>query len=151
MFSWNRQNDQFESIVMWAFPYVYAVTFESQPTTQNQLMCCLSVWLSEFHLVWFNSVWTGQCVCLQSSQAATFGIWVLVRKFGILLIAIRIRNIPAQIIHINNWNKNITLHIRLTATPRTKLTVYKNSYVKNLHKRQTEKKPSVQTFTEKKN
>lgn len=65
-----------------------------------------------------------------------------------LLITIRIRNVPAQIIHINNWNKNITLYIRLTATPRTKLTVYKNSYVKNLHKRQTKMKSSVQTFTE---
>lgn len=71
------------------------------------------------------------------------------RVSGALLIAIRIRIVPAQIIHINNWNKNVTLYIRLTATPRTKLTVYKNSYVKNLHKRRTKKKSSVQTFTEK--
>lgn len=76
------------------------------------------------------------------------GLW---KSLGALLIAIRIRNVPAQIIHINNWNKNITLYIRLTATPRTKLTVYKNSYVKNLHKRQTKRKSSVQTLQKKKN
>lgn len=97
-----------------------------------------------------HSFGIGQYVYPQLSQAATFGIRALVRKFETLLIPIRIRNVPAQIIHINNWNKNITLYIRLTATPRTKLTVYKNSYVKNLHKRQTKRKSSVQTFTEKK-
>lgn len=37
-----------------------------------------------------------------TSQTATFGFQVLVRKFGVLLIAIRIRTIPAQTIHINN-------------------------------------------------
>lgn len=78
------------------------------------------------------------------------GFRCLWESLGALLIAIRIRNVPAQIIHINNWNKRITLYTRLTATPRTKLTVYKNSYVKNLHKRQTKKEFSVQTFTEKK-
>lgn len=37
-----------------------------------------------------------------TSQTATFGFQVLVRKFGALLIAIRIRIVPAQTIHINN-------------------------------------------------
>lgn len=74
------------------------------------------------------------------------GLW---KSLGALLIAIRIRNVPAQIIHINNWNKNITLYIRLTATPRTKLTVYKNSYVKNLHKRQTKGNPQCRHLQKK--
>ena len=78
------------------------------------------------------------------------GFRCLWKSLGALLIALRIRNVPAQIIHTDNWNKNITLYIRSTATPRTKLTVYKNSYVKNLQKRQTQRKSSVQTFTEKK-
>lgn len=33
---------------------------------------------------------------------ATFGFQILTRKFGALLIAIRIRTAPAQTIHINN-------------------------------------------------
>lgn len=126
--------------------------FESQLVvrTQNQLIQALAIWL-----------------CASPSQAKTtvlelgnvrvpsphklppLGVRGLWKSLGALSIGIRIRNVPAQIIHINNRNKNITLYIRLTATPRTKLTVYKNSYVKNLHKRQTERKSSVQTFTEK--
>lgn len=49
-----------------------------------------------------HSFGIGQYVYPQPSQAATFGIWALVRKFETLLIPIRIRNVPAQIIHINN-------------------------------------------------
>lgn len=36
------------------------------------------------------------------SQTTTFGFQVLIRTFGALLIAIRIRTVPAQTIHINN-------------------------------------------------
>lgn len=102
--------------------------------------------------LWEKSQLLLRAMCVPSlHKLPPLGFRCLWKSLGALLIAIRIRNVPSQITHINNWNKNSTLYIRLTATPRTKLTVYKNSYVKNLQKRQTKKKFSVQTFTEKKN
>lgn len=43
----------------------------------------------------------GQDPC-PNLTTATFGFQILTRKFGALLIAIRIRTAPAQTIHINN-------------------------------------------------
>lgn len=135
------------------------LTSESQLVVhaQNQFVCCLSIWLSASPSLVIKkkkkkSQFLNRAMCAfpRLHKLPPLGFRCLWENLGALLIAIRIRNVPVQIIHINDWNKNITLYIRLTATPRTKLTVYKNSYIKNLHKRQTKKKSSVQTFTEKK-
>lgn len=134
------------SICMWDFLLSQLVVY-----TQKQLIQGLPTWLSASPSHDKTIVLELGKVCVPiPHKLPPLGVRGLWKSLGALLIAIRIRNVPAQIIHINNWNKNITLYIRLTATPRTKLTVYKNSYVKNLHKRQTKRKSSVQTFTEKK-
>lgn len=84
----NRRNCQFGStIIMYVCPYACVIYFgksaggawsESAHRLLISLTLCLHLPCDRKN----HSFWIEQCVCPQPSQAATFGISVLVRKFG---------------------------------------------------------------------
>lgn len=100
-----RQNCQFKSIIhMWCCCMCMWLILGSPLAAcrPSYLMVLLTLQIKKT-----KQLLIGQDMC-PNLTTATFGFQILTRKFGELLIAIRIRTAPAQTIHINNWNK--TLH-----------------------------------------
>lgn len=110
-FSQRRRNCQFKSIIhMWCCRMcLWLASGNPLAHRDHHILWCS--WLSRFKKKKNKTkqLPIGQDPC-PNLTTATFEFQILTRKFGALLIAIRIRTAPAQTTHINNWNKHYIVH-----------------------------------------